>query len=278
MLDPVATSNQSGPMKAESKLAPAIVNRIAHYIDLSYILWKKEIKVRYKGNLLGYLWSIANPLAFAVVLYFAFSVVFKVQTENYVLFLVSGLFAWQWVSNFIIGSCNTFVSNGSIIKKSRFPRIVLPVSLCLQDGFHYLMSIPVIALLGLYYDSYFGLTTIAGIFIFLPAQFILLLGIGLAVGSINLLFRDMEKLVGILLNVLFYLTPVIYPLEKVPEKFHRYVLFNPFAPQINAWHALYLEQRIDWPSVGLTYLYGAVSMAVGIAIYRRLVWRFAEVL
>ncbi|MFT8368563.1 ABC transporter permease [Acetobacter papayae] len=256
----------------------SIVDKLTHYSELSYILWKKEIKVRYKNNFFGYLWSLANPLSFALVFYFAFNVVFKSGEKNFVLFLISGLFAWQWIANYIIGSCNVFVSNGSIIKKSLFPRIVLPLSLCMQDGFHYVMSIPVIAVASLYYGVPFGLTTLAGIVLISVAQFLLLFGIGLAMGTANLFFRDMEKLVGILLNILFYVTPVLYPMTKIPEQYVKFILLNPFAPLINAWHALYLEQRIDLYNVGLTYAYAVVSLIVGLVIYRRMVWRFAEVL
>ena len=81
----------------------SIVDKLTHYSELSYILWKKEIKVRYKNNFFGYLWSLANPLSFALVFYFAFNVVFKSGEKNFVLFLISGLFAWQWIANYIIG-------------------------------------------------------------------------------------------------------------------------------------------------------------------------------
>src|ERR1700736_131863 len=115
----------------------------AQYFDLILTLAQKEIKVRYKNNVLGYLWSLANPLASALVFYFAIQVVFKSSVPNYPLFLIIGLFTWQWFNNYLVGACGVFLANGSLIKKSVFPRSVLPIALNLQDAFHFMMSIPV---------------------------------------------------------------------------------------------------------------------------------------
>src|SRR4029450_10678938 len=97
----------------------------AQYVDLILTLTQKEIKIRYKSNLLGYFWSIANPLASAIIFYLAIQVFLRLEMENYNVFLIIGLFAWQWFSNYLVGSCTVFLSNGSLIKKSVFPRFVL---------------------------------------------------------------------------------------------------------------------------------------------------------
>ena len=251
---------------------------LTQYFDLVLTLAQKEVKVRYKNHVLGYLWSIANPLAAAVVYYFALQIVFKSSIPDYPLFLIVGLFAWQWFSNGLIGACDVFVANGRLIKKSLFPRSVLPIALCLQDAFHFFMSIPIILLFMYFYEVPFGLNMIFGILLLMPAQFILLLGFGLAVSSINLFFRDMGRIVAILLNVMMYLSPVIYPIDKVPPPFDWWMKFNPATPLIEAWRGIFLSNQIDWGYVGLTYLYAAIALAVGTLIYRGLVNSFAEVI
>src|SRR3954454_5116328 len=90
---------------------------LLQYADLVFTLTQKEVRIRYKNNVLGYLWSLANPLASALVFYFALQVVFKSSVPNYPLFLIIGLFTWQWFNNYLVGACNVFLANGSLIKK-----------------------------------------------------------------------------------------------------------------------------------------------------------------
>ena len=93
-----------------------------YYRDLIFELLRKEIKVRYKNNILGYAWSILNPLAQALVFFVAFQYIFKVKIENYVLFLILGLFPWQWFLNSVVASSVSMISNANLIKKTVFPR------------------------------------------------------------------------------------------------------------------------------------------------------------
>jgi lipopolysaccharide transport system permease protein len=251
---------------------------IAYYFDLILTLTQKEVKVRYKNNVLGYLWSIANPLASAMVFYFAFQIVFNSNVENYVIFLVIGLFSWQWFANYLIGACSVFLSNGSLIKRSIFPRFVLPVALDLQDTFHFFMSIPITLGFLYAYGITVGWSVPAGILLIMPAQFLLLLGLGLAVSSINLFFRDMERILSIALNMMFYLSPVIFPIQRVPAPYDSMIYLNPMTPLIEAWRGIFLKNTLHWDNIALAYLYAAIAMAIGVFVYRKLVHRFAEVI
>jgi lipopolysaccharide transport system permease protein len=251
---------------------------LARYFDLVLTLTQKEVKVRYKNNVLGYLWSLANPLASALVFYFAMQVVFKSSVPNYPLFLIIGLFTWQWFNNYLVGACGVFLANGSLIKKSVFPRSVLPIALNLQDAFHFAMSIPITILFLYWYDIPIGLNILSGILLLIPAQFILLLGIGLAVSSINLFFRDMERIMLISLNMMMYLSPVLFPIDRVPAPYNAWMSFNPMTPLIEAWRGVFLANELQWSNIGLTYLYAAIALVLGIWVYRKLVNRFAEVI
>ena len=123
-----------------------INKQVQHYIDLITVLTQKELKVRYKSSVFGYLWSIGHPLAFAFVFFIAFKVVMKIEMEDYALFLIAGLFPWQWFSNSVNLSPMAFLGNASLIKKINFPRNVIPFAMVLQDMIHFLLSIPVIVL------------------------------------------------------------------------------------------------------------------------------------
>jgi lipopolysaccharide transport system permease protein len=268
----------TGEGSSSQERYPASRLSVAQYIDLILTLTQKEIKIRYKSNLLGYFWSLANPLASATIFYLAIQVFLRAEIDNYIVFLLVGLFAWQWFSNYLIGSCTIFLSNGSLIKKSVFPRFVLPIALNLQDGFHYAMSTPVIVGFLAYYGIPMGLTTLIGPFIVIPAQFLLLLGLGLFLSSVNLFLRDVERILMILLNMMFFLSPVIYPIDRIPEPYQKLIYLNPMTPVIGAWRGLFIEDIMRWENIGLAYMYAFGAMALGVWVYRQLSWRFAEVL
>jgi lipopolysaccharide transport system permease protein len=146
-------------------------SKIQYYIDLITVFAQKEMKVRYKNSFLGYFWSIGHPLAFAFVFFIAFKIVMKIQMENYALFLIAGLFPWQWFSNSVNASPTVFLGNASIIKKVNFPRNMLPFVTVLQDMIHFILSIPVIVLFLFLYQKSPSLSWIYGIPLLLGIQF-----------------------------------------------------------------------------------------------------------
>ena len=244
--------------------------------DLVYILTLKEIKTRYKNSVFGYVWSLANPLAYALIFYFAFGIIFRFKVENYALFLISGLFPWQWANNSITSSARIFLQNANLIKKSVFPRYILQIANCLQDGFHFLMTIPVVIVFLLVFKVEVSPVLLIGVPLLVCIQFAMIVGASLVVGTVNVFFRDVDYMMQIMFQMLFYLTPILYPLSKVPEEYSGFILLNPFAPIILAWKDLYLEGVLNSQYISLSILYSAISLSIGIAVYRKLSWKFAE--
>ena len=251
-----------------------------YYIDLVTILTQKEIKVRYKNSFLGYLWSVAHPLAFALTFFFVFKVIMRFPIPNYALFLIVALFPWQMFANSVNVCTTTFVASASLIKKVAFPRYFLLLAVILNDVFHFLMSIPVILLfLFLYkvatFQTFFA---IAYTFLNLIPQILITLGIGLVVASVNLFFRDLERLVGIFLNLLFYFTPIIYSADVIPLEFRWLLDLNPLSLIISNWRNIWLYSMLDWHiwlnSIGL----GLLLLGFGSWVYLRLNRRFSEVI
>ena len=255
-----------------------MVKDFRNYLDLVIVLTQKEIKVRYKNNVLGYLWSIANPLAFAFVFFIAFKVVMKINMENYTLFLIAGLFPWQWFANSVSVAPGVFIGNSSIIKKVNFPRNVIPLTIVLQDMIHFLLSIPIIVLFLFLYQKSPSVSWLYGIPLLLGIQLGMTYGIALMLSSVNLFFRDVEKLTTILLTFVFYLTPIIYPELMVPEKYRSLINLNPMAPLMVSWRNLFLDGALDPQALTVSFAYSIIMLLLGYAVYRRLSWKFAEVL
>lgn len=249
-----------------------------HYIDLIIVLTQKEIKVRYKSSIFGYLWSIGHPLAFAFVFFIAFKVVMKIQMEDYALFLIAGLFPWQWFANSVNASPMVFLSNASIIKKVNFPRNIIPLTIVLQDMIHFILSIPVIVLFMFIYHKHPGLSWLYGIPFLLATQLLMTYGISLLVSSINLFFRDLERLTVIITTLLFYFTPIFYPETMIPQKYQPLLNFNPLAPLMISWRNLFLHDQVDPVCLVVSLSYSISALILGHFVYRKLSWRFAEVL
>ena len=252
--------------------------KIQHYIDLITVLTQKEIKVRYKSSFLGYLWSIVHPLAFAFVFFIAFKVVMKIQMEDYALFLIAGLFPWQWFANSVNASPMVFLGNASIIKKVNFPRNIIPFTTVLQDMIHFILSIPVIVLFLFIYHKSPSLTWLYGIPLLLGIQLFMTYGVSLMISSINLFFRDLERLTVIFMTLLFYFTPIIYPETMIPEKYKPLINLNPLAPLMVSWRKLFLNGTLEPVSLMIGLVYAIFAFMIGYLIYRKLSWKFAEVL
>jgi lipopolysaccharide transport system permease protein len=251
---------------------------LQNYKDLILALTHKELKVKYKRNFLGYLWSIANPLALAVVFFIAFKIVMRIQIENYTLFLISGLFPWVWFSNSVNCSAMVFVSNASLIKRVNFRRETLVIAAVLNDMLHFIFSIPVVIIFVLYYGMQPSTSWIIGIPVLLIIQFIITFGFAITVSSINLFFRDIERIVGIFTTLMFYITPIIYSEAMVPDKYRSLILLNPLSSIMLSWRNLFMNGVLDPKSVILSLAYSLAVLTVGYYIFRRLKWKFAEVI
>jgi lipopolysaccharide transport system permease protein len=251
---------------------------LQYYKDLIVVLTQKELKVRYKRSFLGYLWSIANPLALAVVFYVAFKVVMRIQIENYTLFLISGLFPWQWFSNSVSSSSMVFVSNAALIKKVNFPCESLIIATVLNDMLHFILSVPVIVIFLFFYGLKPNLSWVVGIPVLLVIQFMVTFGFSVAISTINLFFRDIERIVSILLILIFYFTPIIYSGEMIPAKYKTLILLNPLAVLMLSWRDLFMKGILNFGSIAVSFLYSLIVLFMGYLIFRRLRWKFAEVL
>jgi lipopolysaccharide transport system permease protein len=245
--------------------------------DIIAVLVKKEIKLRYRGTIFGIFWSLANPLAFTLVLYIAFKRVLQVDIENYPLFILSALFAWQWLSNSLNAAASLFVSNAPLVKKFVFPRYALCFALVLGEMIHFVITLPVFAsLCYLSGTARPGQVWIVGVPILLLAQAALTLAGVIIISTVNAFFRDLEQLLRVLLLLLFYLTPVLYPVSMVPHNLRWLLFVNPFSPLIISWRTLLMENTLS-PYVFVSAGYAIVSLLIAFPVYRNMEWKLPEV-
>ena len=247
-----------------------------NYKDLLVELTRKEIKIRYKNSYLGYLWSIMNPLAMAMIFYFIFQVITRMEVEHYALFLVTGLFVWQWIVNSLTVGTMLFVGNASIIKKVNFPRYFLGIALVLSEGFNFIISILVIIAFMVYYGILPSFSWLIGIPFLFAVTSLFLFGFSLFLATINLFFRDLERIIQLLMMFMFYGTPIFYPASKLPEKFHFLLYTNPFTPFVMSWKELFLKGSFNVEFIELSIAYALISAICGFIVYNKLKYKFAE--
>lgn len=251
---------------------------IGYLFDLISVITEKELKVRYKSSVLGYLWSIANPLLFALIYYFIFKLVMRVQIPNYTVFLITGLFPWQWFSSSTSNSLFAFISNAQIIKKTVFPRSVIPLSNVMMEFLHFLCTIPVIIVFLLIYGMRPHIDWIWGIPLIALAQMTFTFGLSLMLSTLNLFFRDLERFITLGLMLMFYCTPILYSIDLIPENYRAFVEGNPLSLLIICWRDLFMNGKFDFLNIAELYMYAFAMMLVGGWVFNKLKYRFAEIL
>jgi len=246
--------------------------------ELLYLLTLRDLKLRYQDTVLGLAWSLIKPLALGAVLFVALKQFVRIDVKDYHLVLLTGLFPWVWFQTSVLLATPAFASNGALLKKVPFPRFVLPFSTILNNGIHFLFTIPVLIILLAVSGRHPSVTWLVGIPLLAAVQLALLMGIILIVASIDVFFRDLEHLMEVFLNLLFYLTPIFYPLDKVPDRWQPLLLVNPLTSLIEAWRDLLLNNSLPgvdlWPALVFTL----AAVLVGTQVFRRLDPGFADAL
>jgi ABC-type polysaccharide/polyol phosphate export permease len=248
----------------------------ARAADLVVALTARELRMRYQGTVFGYLWWIARPLALGLVLYFAMGRVVKLDIDNYGAFLMCGLFPWFWFQSTVNDSAGVFVGNAGLVKKVVFPRMVLPLSSILYNTVQFLLTLPVITLFIYTSGNTPHLSWVLGLPALFVVELLLLVGIGVLVSSLYVFFRDVGPILDVGLTLGFYMSPVIYPIDRVPEKFKPILMVNPLAPLLEAWRNLLISGDLPGLALWPTILFAGVALAVGFGVFRRIEKYFAD--
>lgn len=251
--------------------------RTLYPLDLILVLTHKELKARYQSSFLGYLWSVAHPLSLAGALYLAFKLILDVPIRDYPLFVVTGLFCWQWFQNSLISSSGIYLRNATLIKRVRFSNNCLPLAVVLHDMLHFLLSIPILAVFLTVYGRPVPAALLYGAPVLLALQALFLHGLCLAVASLTLFFRDLERLVLVALMLAFYCTPISYSELLVGPSYRWMFYANPLAVHVIGWRTLLLDGTLSGPVVLSAAAYAGMALAAGHWIYGRLSHKFAEV-
>lgn len=253
-----------------------VFKNIYNYRELLKTNIKKEIRGKYKQSFLGVLWSFLNPLLQLAVYAIIFPIILKTPQENYVIFLCVALIPWTFFTTIVTQSTGIIIANNNIIKKVYFPREILPISVVTSATVNFLISTVIIIAFVLFFGV--GLSWYLLFYpVILIVQYLLSIGISLIVSSVTVYLRDLEHLIGVALQVLFYATPIVYAAESVPGSFKFVMYLNPMAHIIDAYRAIfYYKTMPDLGGLGILFVITIILCVVGYMIFNKLQKKFAE--
>lgn len=220
----------------------AYLQQIYSYRYLIRTLAAKELKIKYKSAILGWLWSILNPLLLMLIFSFIFTYVIRVDVEKFPIFLLCGLLPWFFLSLSVSMATVSIVDNANLLKKAYFPLEVIPVSVVGANFFNFLISLILLMVFLFCSGIYPTMNTLylSAVVIF---QFIFVLGISLLACTLHTLFRDVKYAVELGLVIWFYATPIFYPVTLVPERFRALFYFNPLTLFVGIYRDILLYRR-----------------------------------
>ena len=222
--------------------------------DLIWSWTRRTIQGRYQQSALGWLWAVIQPAATVVIFSIIFTLVVPVNTGNipYVVFSYVAVTPWTFLATSLTDMSGSLVQNMTLVTKIYFPREALPIAAMIARMMDFGIAAVLLLLLIIYFKMPVYLPGLLFIPLILAVQIMLTLGIGLTAAALNVFFRDVGKLVGVVTLFWFWMTPIVYPVTVVPEKARDLILlFNPLAPLVTAYQELMLYGRL--PSPLLTY-------------------------
>lgn len=257
------------------------------YRDLLANLVLRDLKVRYKNSVLGFLWSLINPLLMMIVFTAVFTVMIPSgNVEHFPAFVLIGLLPWNWFSMSVVGGLDSVVSHADLVRKVYFPHEVLPISLVLSNLVNFLLSL--LVLFPLLYLSGIRVTVwVLLLPVIVVTQLFFTIGLTFILGTINVFYRDMRVIMEVVMLAWFFLTPVFYPIEILPHK--QVVLgmtinvwswtfyLNPMASLVAAYREVLYKGIPPAGDFFLRTFFTAVAfLVVGYAVFRRFSPRFSE--
>ena len=260
----------SGPVPSRSEMW------VIEYRELIRILTISDLKIKYQSSVLGFAWSLLNPLLLMLVLYLVFSRAFHAAQENFALYLLIGIVTWRFLNNGTSSSIRSIVERASLVTKVFIPRQVLVLSTVLSSFISSLLEFFVLFAVLIAFGVDLSLNLL--LFPFVTAiYFILVYGISLALASLYVYYRDLDQMWEVLLQLGFFLSPVVYPMTAVPEEYLKLYMLNPVTVVMQTNREILLYAQTASPS-SLIYiaLAAALILAAGSAIFNRLERRFAE--
>lgn len=249
--------------------------------NLLVALALRDVKVRYSLSILGIYWAIINPFLMALVWGFVFNHMFRAQGIDgvpYLVFLFAGITFWNFFSNSITSSTSNLVGAAAMLSKVSFQRVIIPTSSVVARFVDLVFSLIVLIILMIYYHLPIYWTWF-WIPLLLAIQFLFILGLSYMISSINVFYRDVSQIIGVLLTMWMYVSPVLYTIEQIPPNIREYFKYNPIGQLVQMEvKALLAGSAPHSSDLIITTGICLVTFLIGYVVFKKLEDRFAEVM
>lgn len=250
---------------------------IIRYRDMVKSLVKRDLRGKYKGSVLGFLWTFINPLCQIIVYTIVFSVIVKTDLDKFYVYMISGMIPWLFFDMSMRQGTGCIRYQGELVKKIYFPREVLPLA-CVTSNFInmlfcFIIVFAVLIVSGIGID----LKTLLYLPLVMAIEYILTLGFTLIVAAGTVYFKDLEHIVTVILMAWIYLTPIMFSMNMIPDKILPWFRFNPMTPIIESYHQILYWKNVP-TNCGLVYsfVFAIIILIVGEYFFIALNDRFAE--
>jgi ABC-type polysaccharide/polyol phosphate export permease len=252
----------------EMESVNAMLLAVFRYRELVRSLVMRDLRLKYRGSILGFFWSLLNPLLTIGVYWFAFTYIIRTSIDDFAFFLLLGILPWTFFVSATMMSTGSILEGSALLKSVAFPRAVLPISTVLFNLAQFVLTLAVfVPIMMLAYR-----VPLAGpmlLFpVFLALQVVFTIGLALLLSTGTAFFRDIRHLLDVSLALLFWLTPIVYDLVTVPERLRLPLLLSPMSPFVLAYRQILF--RGMWPDQELWYValtYSIVSIVIGTAVF-----------
>ncbi|MCM1100397.1 MAG: ABC transporter permease [Clostridium sp.] len=253
------------------------IKEIYTYRDMIYSLTRRELRGRYKGSVLGFLWTYINPLCQVIVYSAVFSVIFRVNIEKFYLYMIIGMMPWTFFNTSVQGGATCIRAQADMVKKIRFPREVIPVSYVTSAFINMLFSFIIVFAAVLVSGFGFNLRVLPYLPLIMLFEYLLALGIAFIVSAVTVYFRDLEQIISVVMMAWIYVTPIMYSMDYVPERYRGLIVLNPMTPVVEVYHQILYYRMVPTANyLILSGVSGCVLFVAGALIFAGLERNFAE--
>jgi homopolymeric O-antigen transport system permease protein len=249
------------------------------YRELLLVLTVRDIKVRYKQTVLGFLWAIIQPVMLTIVFSIFFGRLAQLPSDGipYPIFVYAALLPWTFFANAIGASGNSLIASAHLVSKVYFPRLIIPLSSVGAGLVDFTISTGVFLILMAWYGVGWSLNLLAAPLLVVGAVFVAL-GVGTFLSALTVTYRDFRYIIPFMIQFWMFATPVVYPASLIPETYRWLLYLNPMAGLIEGFRSAFLGRPFDIPALALSLSGALVLFLVGIAYFEKVERRFADII
>lgn len=260
-----------------------LIRNIVHHRAMIFALALRDLQSRYAGTLGGALWAFLHPLAVVIIFYFVFAIGFRAQGPSntpFILWFVCGLVPWFYFGETLSAITNSVSSNSHLVKKTVFPTEILPFVHLASGLLPHAIFMLILAGMLAFFDIPFFAGRL-GVVYFIACSCALLLGLGWMLAALQVFYRDIAQGLAIILNLWFWVTPIVWSPDIMPPEYRGLLFYNPVLYLVEGYRGMLIYQTVVWPSAGATaYFWGFTILAffAGSYVFRRLKPEFADIM